>query len=144
MAADQFFLSHVDCDNRVCGTWRSPSQLHALLTLLFQIGLDTLALFCKKKSYGTRINNKLYCSQITKQFVLKKFPLFPEKVLINSRFSHCISSSRRRFTRIELYSSALLCDTETIFRYFKWNKSVSSSFRCLYFPPAGHCCSSPQ
>ena len=45
-----------------------------------QIGLDVLALFCKKKSYGSRINNKLYCSQISKQFVLKKYPLFPEKV----------------------------------------------------------------
>lgn len=45
-----------------------------------QIGLDTLALFCKKKSYGSRINNKLYCSHITKQFVLKKYPLFPDKV----------------------------------------------------------------
>merc|ERR1719232_1680044 len=63
VAADQFFLSHVDCDNR--------------------IGLDTLALFCKKKSYGTRINNKLYCSQITKQFVLKKFPLFPDNAIVS-------------------------------------------------------------
>ena len=82
MAADQFFLSHVDCDNRVCGTWslEITDTITCIAYCLFQIGLDTLALFCKKKSYGTRINNKLYCSQITKQFVLKKFPLFPEKV----------------------------------------------------------------
>ena len=51
-----------------------------------QVGLDTLALFCKKKSYGTRINNKLYCSEITKQFVLRKYPLFPEKVGIYPDF----------------------------------------------------------
>ena len=44
--------------------------------------MDSLALFLKKKSYGTRINNKLYCSQITKEFVLKKFPLLPEKTIV--------------------------------------------------------------
>jgi len=62
VAADQFFLSHVHSDN--------------------MIGLDSLALFLRKKSYGTRINNKLYCSQISKEFVLKKFPLFPEKTIV--------------------------------------------------------------
>ena len=51
-----------------------------LTVFTIQIGLDVLALFCKKKSYGSRINNKLYCSQISKQFLLKKYPLFPEKV----------------------------------------------------------------
>ena len=77
-------------------------------TSIFQIGLDTLALFCKKKSYGTRINNKLYCSQITKQFVLKKYPLFPEKVLnkliflVDSVESNCTTCSltQRHFSDI--------------------------------------------
>ena len=79
VAADQFFLSHVHCDHMV----RTCKHLKHFLNLTrsnSQIGLDILALFCKKKSYGSRINNKLYCSQISKQFVLKKYPLFPEKV----------------------------------------------------------------
>ena len=81
VAADQFFLSHVHCDHLVSNpTLHPPDNLPHTSPHTFQIGLDVLALFCKKKSYGSRINNKLYCSQISKKFVLKKYPLFPEKV----------------------------------------------------------------
>ena len=108
-----------------CGLWQQGMwDLEVPVTItciahmcLFQIGLDTLALFCKKKSYGTRINNKLYCSQITKQFVLKKFPLFPEKVLIKADF--LTAFPRRDVDSLESNCTPLLCDIEKIFQYLK-------------------------
>ena len=67
----------------ILSTWLVPRHVSGSCDeSAFQIGLDSLALFCRKKSYGTRINNKLYCSQISKEFVLKKFPLFPEKTIV--------------------------------------------------------------
>ena len=38
-------------------------------------------MFLRKKSFGTRINHRLYCSEITKMFVLKTFPLTPERCI---------------------------------------------------------------
>ena len=62
-----------------------------------QIGLDKLSMFLRKKSFGSRINQRLYCSevspstalsppyclaaQVTKCYVLKKFPLMPERCI---------------------------------------------------------------
>ena len=80
VAADQFFLSHADCDNRVSVlVSRCPGGMR-ITSPAVQIGLDTLALFLKKKSYGTRINNKLHCSHLTKLWLQNKFPLLPDKV----------------------------------------------------------------
>ena len=89
VAADQFFLSHADCDNRV--SVQTVQIYKRLVTSpAGQIGLDTLALFLKKKSYGTRINNKLHCSHLTKQWLQNKFPLLPDKVC---RKGNCIPLS---------------------------------------------------
>ena len=61
-----------------------------------QVGLDKLSMFLRKKSFGSRINQRLYCSevswpiqhcytdrlvQVTKCYVLKKFPLMPERCI---------------------------------------------------------------
>ena len=82
VAADQFFLSHADCDNRVSVQTVQIYKRLVTSPAAGQIGLDTLALFLKKKSYGTRINNKLHCSHLTKQWLQNKFPLLPDKVCI--------------------------------------------------------------
>ena len=51
--------------------------------LSFQIGLEKLSMFLRKKSFGTRINNKLYCSAISKAFVMEKFPLIPDRSIVS-------------------------------------------------------------
>ena len=35
----------------------------------------------RKKSFGTRINHRLYCSEITKNYILKRFPLTPDRCI---------------------------------------------------------------
>jgi len=62
-AGDQFFLSHCHTDHMQ--------------------GFDALAIFLKNKSQGTRINNKLYCSEISKSFVLAKYPKIPSKMIVD-------------------------------------------------------------
>ena len=32
-----------------------------------KVGLDKLSMFLRKKSFGTRINQRLYCSETTKR-----------------------------------------------------------------------------
>ena len=54
---------------------------------IFQIGLDKLSTFLRKKSFGTRINNKLYCSAITKASVLKKFPFIPDRSIVSLKLN---------------------------------------------------------
>ena len=54
---------------------------------IFQIGMDKLSAFLRKKSFGTRINNKLYCSAISKAAVLKKFPFIPDRSIVGLKLN---------------------------------------------------------
>jgi len=59
-AADQFFLSHCHADHMK--------------------GIDTLAMFLRRKANGTKINHKLYCSEISKNFVMEKYRIPPKTI----------------------------------------------------------------
>lgn len=61
--ADQFFLSHCHADH-----------MH---------GFPELVEFIRKKSRGSRLNHKLYCSAISKAFVLNKYKgLLPDRAVV--------------------------------------------------------------
>ena len=38
-----------------------------LINYPVKVGLDKLSMFLRKKSFGTRINQRLYCSETTKR-----------------------------------------------------------------------------
>jgi len=73
VAADQFFLSHCHTDHMV--------------------GIDTLAMFLRKKANGTKINHKLYCSEISKNFVLEKYRIPVRTIhVLNNNEPHTLHS----------------------------------------------------
>jgi len=73
VAADQFFLSHCHTDHMV--------------------GIDTLAMFLRKKANGTKINHKLYCSEISKNFVLEKYRIPVRAIhVLNNNEPHTLHS----------------------------------------------------
>jgi len=88
VAADQFFLSHCHTDHMV--------------------GIDTLAMFLReengyedradmfqfrKKANGTKINHKLYCSEISKKFVLEKYRIPVRTIhVLNNNEPHTLHS----------------------------------------------------
>ena len=118
VAADQFFLSHADCDNRVSVlVSRYPGGMR-ITSPAVQIGLDTLALFLKKKSYGTRINNKLHCSHLTKLWLQNKFPLLPDKVC---RKGNCnpLSLSKQSVHYVDVEPRTL----KDCKRYLEWQRA---------------------
>ena len=49
--------------------------------------MDKLSAFLRKKSFGTRINNKLYCSAISKATVLKKFPFILDRSIVGLKLN---------------------------------------------------------
>jgi len=57
------------------------SKYKISISISWKVGLDKLSMLLRKKSFGTRINHRLYCSQGTKMFILKMFPLTPDKCL---------------------------------------------------------------
>jgi len=116
-AADQFFLSHCHTDHMV--------------------GLDELGRYLRRKAKGSRINNKLYCSSISKAFMKDRFKI-PEKAIVElmpnqPKTVHVYDKSDHSMYYIKITAfGANHCPGSLMFLYERLNSEGEIIKRILY------------